>query len=248
MLPNFKQIAEAINDNKIDEFIRLLGSNDNERRINALTQFKQFKQHAVNVTALELVVNMCRHNFLQYLLAIGIDVNRTTPTPLLHSCITNCSQNSMNCVRVLLSHPDINVNAVDSTYHYAALHYAVRNDRGNRALRLLLTHKDVNVNLLSGRQYTGDYTPLMCAVLYRATVNVRTLVRHRTLNTNTMNSYGQTALYFAVLNDCVMSVRQLVHVGRSNVNEMFQYGDTVMTIAHGKREYVLSALLCHACV
>jgi ankyrin repeat protein len=245
MSPNFNQIAGAINSNNLISFMHQLGSNDNERAINALAQFKQ---HTINVTVLELVVNTCRHELLQYLLNIGIDVNRTTATPLLHSCITHCSHNGMNCVRVLLSHPDINVNAVDSTYHYSAVHYAVRNDRGNRTLRLLIKHKDVNVNLLSDRQYTGDYTPLMCAVLYRAVVNVRTLIRHQHMNINMMNSYSQTALYFAVLNDCVMGVRQLVHVGRSNVKQMFQYGDTVMTVAWAKREYVICALLCHAYV
>ena len=96
-------------------------------------------------------------------------------------------------VRVLLSHPSINVNATNSS-GVSALHYAASKGH-NDILTILVSRDDINMNI---QDIHARNTPLLRAIACRQDLCIRRLIQAG-VRLNLRDAEGNTALHYTVM-------------------------------------------------
>jgi ankyrin repeat protein len=163
----------------------------------------------------------------------------------LHICILDDEHPATraDCIRLLLTHPCIDVNAQDSLMR-TPLHLAADN-RNTNVLKMLLKHAHIDVNKLANH----NYTPLHWAVYNFYPLTVRRLLEHKNIVINYCNT-PVTALHLLVTwlyeqDHYLMCARQLMNHESNNVNAMNLRGETALIMAERKDSHHICALLTH---
>jgi ankyrin repeat protein len=248
-------IVDAISNNKFDDFIQLLGENDEERRENAMRNLQNPNENG-RITPFMLACFYGCDRMLEYMLNLGnIDINHKDATGL--SCLQHAAhlnhdyfiwQNAPNileggrrCVKLLLSSPRIDVNAaiynhslMDSSTFIISM--TVYSDAHLPVLRMLLSHKDI-------------YIPediLMTSIIYGQWLNFHSLVRYA--DVNYVNHLGKSVLRTTIdrrnTNLALVAVRQLIDRDVC-IHSMDAEGHTAITVTQNQK-YLVHALLTHA--
>lgn len=122
-------------------------------------------------------------------------------------CNTDRFNNYMTMVKLLLAHPDIDVNVQDADGN-TPLHRIQQNSSRTKArniLKLLLDHPNINVNI----QNNKGNTPLHTRIGYNQNcylfsspnaLPIKALLAHHTININAQNNKGDTPLHVAIRN------------------------------------------------
>ena len=115
--------------------------------------------------------------------------NESGTTPLMIAVWYSYIVRHTNVVRLLLEHPDIDVNAQDSDGDTALLRAALMGNAD--AAELLLEHPDIDPN---ARDAAFGATALMWACLHGRVEVVKLLLEHPDIDVNIKNHAGATAL------------------------------------------------------
>jgi hypothetical protein len=157
---------------------------------------------------------------------------------LMFSCRYSNKISSNKIVKILLEHPDINVNSQDHIYRWSALMFASmysNNDSTENTVKMLLEQPNINVNL----QNNNGWSALMHASKYagkHSTDNtVKMLLKQSYINVNLRNINGTSALMLAskFAGGCSTrkTVKMLLEHPNINMNMRDNYCETALIMA-----------------
>jgi ankyrin repeat protein len=182
----------SILNNDIDEFKFRLKEFLEEQNINDLIPTE-------TLTPLTLTALHGRPHMMSYLLRNNIDINVNCRgdfgyTPLMTLCSTVCHSHNVDdpqlkCVKLLVKHPDVNIN-VTNEINQSALHLAAVFGNVN-LMRILLNNQRISVN------FQDDFifkTALILAAENLSRACVRELLKHQNVNIHLQDCCHDTAL------------------------------------------------------
>jgi ankyrin repeat protein len=249
------RIFQAIEQNNYGTFVELLGNNDDEKRENTMRKVtnpvSQYNEYllelCVDNTPFLICALYCRYEMLEYMLQIpNIDVNQQDRegNNALSSIIISAHTGdvAIKCVKLLLSHPLFNVNAV-TIGDRTVLMLVVQNECHFNMFKMLLKHGNIDINI----QSNSGNTALMSAAS-RNCKTVRFLLHQPNIQINLTNNKGETALYQSAhyIENGIQCQRQLLN--RSDVNIHYIVNEaTKSLVANGidNKMYISHALLIH---
>ncbi len=256
--PLGQRIVTTIKENNFKEFVKLLGKSDEEKLENANHPINSLyviaNGHALPIydnSPFLLSAMYGRHFMLQYMLSIpNIDVNQRNSdghNALFHIMTSVKVYNfgdKLKCMKHLLSHSLLDVNAVQNRLNDTALMLAVQCEHYDM-LKLLLKHSNIDVNL----QNNCSNNALMYGIYGARTVNVRLLLQHPNIDVNMLCDNHSTVLFASAKNDdeCgLLCMRQLLNHRDIDIN--YWLIDAATTAVLWGRDYgsfLTHALLIH---
>ena len=133
-----------------------------------------------------------------------------------------CENNNIEIVKLLLQHPNIDVNAKENYTGNTCLHTASAK-KSIRLVELLLEKPNIDVNI---QNQDGD-TPLLLASQMRSNETVvRLLFDYPSVDVNIKNIKGYTLLYYACSRGYVKVINSLLDLALLDSKVREQYFDT----------------------
>jgi ankyrin repeat protein len=244
---NTNDIFTAVNDDDFDKFVGSIG--DNAVYDFAPPRQVPFDENINIVSAFQLASLYFRYEMLEYLLITGVNVNHkyNNGQPPLHTLImcTNVDDGNerLKCIRLLLSHPQIDVNALDGQYRTPLICAVLCNDVA--VVKMLLKCNKINVNIV---QRDMQHTALSIAQTWSYAAIVRKLVQHPDIDINMKYWLDRTAIMYQTRIDgtgALMCARQLLDQSAIDLNHVDEHGDTAITLAVGAGTHFYPALFTH---
>ena len=221
----YKEI-EFNNINRIKEYLDWIQSDYSETKdIIRITQIgsdiKYYKgsplHYAVSEDKSEILKLLINHPVLKDIININIK-NSNGESPLN----VGCSLGSLESVKLLLQHPDIDINSKDkslATPLYCCVYFYLHDDPSQnhyKIAKLLLQQSDIDVNI---KDIEG-YTPLYLAILLSRNKMIELLLTHPDTDVNAKHKEYKSCLEEAIYNNNMEAIKMLINHPRINLTSI----------------------------
>ena len=203
-----RTVTEMIKNDMVKDVkeLEMFGSRVDERKISTF-------RHSNNESLWMRAFKCVNVENMKYLMNLGpsIDINQQDEqngqSPIIYASI----KNNTTAIKLLLNHPEINVNQCDN-HGWNALFYAAKNNHLPNTQLLVEHGADINVIATD----TGQ-TPIIYSAMINQIDIINWLVKQPHINVNHRDNDGCNALFYAVKNKNLQITELLTESG-ANVN------------------------------